>query len=226
MNAPRLCSCAVQVTWEDLAAAEQAVGTFGGDNRAGVQGTLHRISAIRNRKGTVIGLTCRVGRAVTGHIDMIRDMLEGLHTQSWVVKSHAALPFSTKQRHTLQVNRDTLWPTQIMFESTCCFCFSCNVACTVVWPCCWRPHVSSSLLMFLCLEMQFPILSCFWAVLVLARQQSSGRWRVSCQMSSTNGWSLWTPPMRLVAMGMCRILLLVAPEGCKSLTHLSSTKSW
>lgn len=66
-----------QVTWEDLAAAEQAVGTFGGDNRAGVQGTLHRISAIRNRKGTVIGLTCRVGRAVTGHIDMIRDMLEG-----------------------------------------------------------------------------------------------------------------------------------------------------
>lgn len=67
----------MQVTWEDLAAAEQAVGTFGGDNRAGVQGTLHRISAIRNRKGTVIGLTCRVGRAVTGHIDMIRDMLEG-----------------------------------------------------------------------------------------------------------------------------------------------------
>ena len=67
-----------QITWEDLAAAEQAVGTFGGDNRAGVQGTLHRISAIRNRKGTVVGLTCRVGRAVTGHIDMIRDMLEGL----------------------------------------------------------------------------------------------------------------------------------------------------
>ena len=67
----------VQITWEDLAAAEQAVGTFGGDNRAGVQGTLHRISAIRNRKGTIVGLTCRVGRAVTGHIDMIRDMLEG-----------------------------------------------------------------------------------------------------------------------------------------------------
>ncbi|KAL0032365.1 hypothetical protein WJX79_007203 [Trebouxia sp. C0005] len=65
-----------EITWEDLAAAEQAVGTFGGDNRAGVQGTLHRISAIRNRKGTIVGLTCRVGRAVTGHIDMIRDMLE------------------------------------------------------------------------------------------------------------------------------------------------------
>jgi stage III sporulation protein SpoIIIAA len=67
----------VQITWEDLKAAEEAVGEFGGDNRAGVQGTLHRISALRNRKGTVVGLTCRVGRAVTGHMDMIRDMIEG-----------------------------------------------------------------------------------------------------------------------------------------------------
>lgn len=67
----------MQITWEDLKAAEEAVGEFGGDNRAGVQGTLHRISALRNRKGTVVGLTCRVGRAVTGHMDMIRDMIEG-----------------------------------------------------------------------------------------------------------------------------------------------------
>ena len=69
--------CAVQITWEDLKAAEQAVGDFGSDNRAGVQGTLHRISAMRSRKGTVVGLTCRVGRAVTGHVDMIRDILDG-----------------------------------------------------------------------------------------------------------------------------------------------------
>lgn len=53
------------------------MGEFGGDNRAGVQGTLHRISAIRNRRGSIVGLTCRVGRAVTGHIDMIRDILDG-----------------------------------------------------------------------------------------------------------------------------------------------------
>lgn len=52
------------------------LGDFGGDNRAGVAGTLHRISAIRNRKGDIVGLTCRVGRAVTGHIDMIRDIVE------------------------------------------------------------------------------------------------------------------------------------------------------
>lgn len=52
------------------------MGEFQSDNRAGIEGTLHRISAIRNRKGSLVGLTCRVGRAVTGHIDMIEDLLE------------------------------------------------------------------------------------------------------------------------------------------------------
>jgi len=64
------------ITKEDLEHAESALGQFGGDNRAGVEGTLHRISAIRSRSGKVVGLTCRVGRAVTGHIDMIRDILD------------------------------------------------------------------------------------------------------------------------------------------------------
>ncbi|BAZ51089.1 single-stranded nucleic acid binding R3H [Nostoc sp. NIES-4103] len=54
----------------------QRVGTFGGDNRAGIEQTLHRISAIRNRTGRIIGLTCRVGRAVFGTIGMIRDLVE------------------------------------------------------------------------------------------------------------------------------------------------------
>jgi len=69
-----------EVTAEDLRSAEQAVGVFGADNRAGIAGTLHRISAIRNRKGHIIGLTCRVGRAVEGHIDMIRDLVESSHS--------------------------------------------------------------------------------------------------------------------------------------------------
>ncbi|KAL6785149.1 hypothetical protein ACKKBG_A02640 [Auxenochlorella protothecoides x Auxenochlorella symbiontica] len=60
----------------DLDRAMAAVGEFGGDNRAGITGTLHRISAIRNRKGSVVGLTCRVGRAVTGHMDMLADILQ------------------------------------------------------------------------------------------------------------------------------------------------------
>lgn len=68
------------MTWEDLQAAEEAVGEFGGDNRAGVEGTLHRISAMRSRKGKIVGLTCRVGRAVTGHVDMVADLLEANHS--------------------------------------------------------------------------------------------------------------------------------------------------
>lgn len=61
---------------KELEDAQFAIGEFGGDNRAGIEGTLHRISAIRSRKGMIVGLTCRVGRAVSGHIDMIHDLLE------------------------------------------------------------------------------------------------------------------------------------------------------
>jgi stage III sporulation protein SpoIIIAA len=66
---------AVQVTHRDLEYVTERVGDFGDDNRAGIERTLHRISAIRNRAGTVVGLTCRVGRAVTGTIDIIKDIV-------------------------------------------------------------------------------------------------------------------------------------------------------
>ena len=49
---------------------------FGEDNRAGIPRTLHRISAIRNRRGHVVGLTCRAGRAVSGSTAAIRDLIE------------------------------------------------------------------------------------------------------------------------------------------------------
>lgn len=64
------------VTAEEIMHVTEAAGDFGDDNRAGIEKTLHRISAIRNRKGSVIGLTCRVGRAVCGTIDIIEDLLE------------------------------------------------------------------------------------------------------------------------------------------------------
>ncbi len=64
------------VSLGDLNECIAHVGAFGGDNRAGIERTLHRISAIRNRQGTVIGLTCRVGRAVFGTIGLIRDLVE------------------------------------------------------------------------------------------------------------------------------------------------------
>src|SRR5438477_10541766 len=59
----------------DVEYVEQHVGAFGDDNRAGIERTLHRISAIRNRRGEIVGLTCRVGRAVTGTIDIIKDIV-------------------------------------------------------------------------------------------------------------------------------------------------------
>jgi len=62
---------------EDIAYVVDRVGQFGKDNRAGIERTLHRISAIRNRQGNIIGLTCRIGRAVYGTIDIIRDVVEG-----------------------------------------------------------------------------------------------------------------------------------------------------
>jgi stage III sporulation protein SpoIIIAA len=52
------------------------VGSFSGDNRAGIERTLHRISAIRNRDGEIIGLTCRIGRPVFGTITLINDLVE------------------------------------------------------------------------------------------------------------------------------------------------------
>jgi stage III sporulation protein SpoIIIAA len=52
------------------------IGEFDADNRAGLERTLHRISAIRNRHSTIVGLTCRVGRAVYGTIDIIQDLVE------------------------------------------------------------------------------------------------------------------------------------------------------
>ncbi|MEA5472093.1 R3H domain-containing nucleic acid-binding protein [Spirulina sp. 06S082] len=64
------------ITKEDLQHSIERVGHFSGDNRAGIERTLHRISAIRNRQGTIIGLTCRVGRAVFGTIGLIRDLVE------------------------------------------------------------------------------------------------------------------------------------------------------
>jgi stage III sporulation protein SpoIIIAA len=63
------------VTPEDLAHVVSRLSPFASDNRAGIEQTLHRISAIRNRAGTVVGLTARVGRAVYGTIDIILDVV-------------------------------------------------------------------------------------------------------------------------------------------------------
>jgi stage III sporulation protein SpoIIIAA len=64
-----------EVTTDDLEYVVEHIGEFGADNRAGIERTLHRISCIRNRRGRIVGLTCRVGRAVYGTIKVIEDLI-------------------------------------------------------------------------------------------------------------------------------------------------------
>ncbi len=52
------------------------ISAFGEDNRAGIPRTLHRISAIRNRRGRIVGLTLRIGRSVQGSASLVRDLFE------------------------------------------------------------------------------------------------------------------------------------------------------
>lgn len=65
-----------EVTHQMIEYVVRRIGSFDADNRAGIERTLHRISAIRNRRGDIVGLTCRIGRAVYGTIDIIQDIIE------------------------------------------------------------------------------------------------------------------------------------------------------
>jgi len=65
-----------EVVEPDIEYIVSRISTFGDDNRAGIERTLHRISAIRNRKGRIVGLTCRVGRAIFGTIKIIEDLIQ------------------------------------------------------------------------------------------------------------------------------------------------------
>ena len=65
-----------EIAEADIGYVVDHIGSFGDDNRAGIERTLHRISAIRNRNGKIVGLTCRIGRAVYGTIEIIDDFVE------------------------------------------------------------------------------------------------------------------------------------------------------
>jgi stage III sporulation protein SpoIIIAA len=66
----------IEITQSDIDFITSRIGAFSGDNRAGIERTLHRISAIRNREAKIVGLTCRVGRAVFGTVKIIYDLVE------------------------------------------------------------------------------------------------------------------------------------------------------
>ena len=92
------------VTREELDAIESKLGAFGDDNRAGLPATLHRISALRNRRGQIVGLTLRVGRAVTGIIDILRDLIES--GQSLLLMGRPGLGKTTMLREMARVLAD------------------------------------------------------------------------------------------------------------------------
>ena len=106
------------VTQEELDHAERVVGEFGGDNRAGVTGTLHRISCIRNRSGKIIGLTCRVGRAVTGHVDMIADVLNRDNGESVLFLGKPGVGKTTVIREIARVLSDDLQKRVVIIDTS------------------------------------------------------------------------------------------------------------
>jgi stage III sporulation protein SpoIIIAA len=91
---------------EDIQYVVDHVGSFGEDNRAGIERTLHRISAIRNRSGKIVGLTCRVGRAVFGTIAIVADLVES--GSSILIMGRPGIGKTTMLREAARVLADDL----------------------------------------------------------------------------------------------------------------------
>ncbi len=95
-----------EITDADLQHVVASIGSFGEDNRAGIERTLHRISAIRNRSGRIVGLTCRIGRAVFGTIEIIADLVES--GKSVLIMGRPGIGKTTMLREAARVLADDL----------------------------------------------------------------------------------------------------------------------
>jgi stage III sporulation protein SpoIIIAA len=104
------------VSREDLAYVAERVGQFGDDNRAGIERTLHRISAIRNRSGEIVGLTCRIGRAVYGTIAIIEDLVES--GQSILLLGRPGVGKTTMLRESARVHADDMRKRVIIVDTS------------------------------------------------------------------------------------------------------------
>ncbi len=95
-----------EIDESDIGYVVEHIGSFGDDNRAGIERTLHRISAIRNRNGKVVGLTCRIGRAVYGTIEIIADFVET--GKSLLIMGRPGIGKTTMLREAARVLADDL----------------------------------------------------------------------------------------------------------------------
>ncbi|MEA2553072.1 MAG: hypothetical protein QOJ65_1248 [Fimbriimonadaceae bacterium] len=106
----------VVVSEHDIGYVEKCIGVFGSDNRAGIERTLHRISAIRNRVGKIIGLTCRVGRALEGTIDIIDDIVRS--GQSILLLGKPGVGKTTKLREVARVLADEVEKRVVIVDTS------------------------------------------------------------------------------------------------------------
>jgi stage III sporulation protein SpoIIIAA len=105
-----------EVAQDDIDYVTNRIATFGEDNRAGIPRTLHRISAIRNRAGKVIGLTCRVGRAVFGTIVIVRDLIES--GKSVLLLGRPGVGKTTMLRETARVEAEELRKRVVIVDTS------------------------------------------------------------------------------------------------------------
>ena len=104
------------VCYDDISYITSRVQEFTSDNRSGIPGTLHRISAIRNRQGKVVGLTCRIGRVVTGTISCIKDIC--LQNKSILFLGRPGVGKTTKLREISRLVADELGKRVVIVDTS------------------------------------------------------------------------------------------------------------